>query len=153
MPTPAKPTALLELEGTYREDRHGGRADQMVASDAAPEPPEWLNDEAREEWWRVVNGYAVSGIITPLDRGMLATYCSMWSRFAAAEQAVPYVGQNASFINAMILVASKLGLTPVSRASMKVPNAKPKQESADPWSEFAIAPSEKRGFKAPTEKI
>src|SRR4051794_37394957 len=75
---PPKPTALLELQGTARKDRHASRErEPKPAKGGFPAAPEWLQPEGKAEWERVQLAYAESGIVTPLDRGMLATYCQM----------------------------------------------------------------------------
>ena len=85
MARPPKPTALLHLQGTYREDRHGRRSREPQARGRL-DAPDWLAPEARAEWDRVVEAYAEAGVVTPLDRAMLATFCELWARFVEADR-------------------------------------------------------------------
>jgi phage terminase small subunit len=128
---PPKPTALLELQGTFQKCRHGTRASEPKPSKGFPDAPEWLAPEGKAEWDRVNLAYAESGIVTQLDRGMLATYCQMWARFVASETAEPYTPLPASFISTMATIANKLGLDPSGRTKLRVPD-EPKSE-ASPW--------------------
>ena len=50
--TATKPTTLKIAEGTYRPDR--GVENEPTPSPEKPIPPEWLNDEAREVFERLV---------------------------------------------------------------------------------------------------
>lgn len=55
---------------------------------AAPNPPTWLDREAAAEWRRVVPELHRLGLLSKVDRAVLATYCSAWSKFVAAERMV-----------------------------------------------------------------
>jgi phage terminase small subunit len=140
---PPKPTALLELQGTARKDRHGKRAEPKPKK-GFPPAPEWLQPEAKTEWERVCEGYDEQGIITKLDRGMLATYCQMWARYVASEKAEPYVMLPASFISTMASVANKLGLDPSGRVKLRVPD-EPKP-AENPWDALR-GPAEIKGTR------
>ena len=50
----------------------------------APEPPDFLDDEGRQEWERVIADLEPLGLLKNSDRGVLTAYCEAWSRFAAA---------------------------------------------------------------------
>src|SRR4051794_28623099 len=128
---PPKPTALLELQGTARKHRHAKRAGEPKVPKGFPVAPEWLQPEAKAEWARVCHGYAEAGIVTPLDRGMLTTYCQMWARYVASETAEPYVMLPASFISTMASVANKLGLNSSGRVKLRMPDEQKPAES--PW--------------------
>jgi len=44
-----------------------------------PTCPDWLVDEAKREWNRVVGELAACGLITGVDRAALAAYCECWA--------------------------------------------------------------------------
>jgi P27 family predicted phage terminase small subunit len=52
----------------------------------APEPPDFLSDEAKAEWARVVPQLRVLGLLTALDTPLLAGYCQAYGRWIAAER-------------------------------------------------------------------
>jgi len=88
---PAKrPAKLLLLGGTSEGRDSGGRIVQPPPpfKRLAPNPPSWLDREARAEWRRVVPGLERLDIVKPEDRATLAVYCQTWSRFAAATRQV-----------------------------------------------------------------
>lgn len=46
-----------------------------------PNPPTWLDREARAEWKRIVPELERLGILAKVDRAVLAMYCDAWSRW------------------------------------------------------------------------
>lgn len=79
-----KPTALKQLEGTYRPDRANGSEifpDLPVDLDA----PEYLTDAARTKWDEVAPVLARNGLLTECDLDTLAVYCQTWVRWLEAE--------------------------------------------------------------------
>jgi phage terminase small subunit len=140
---PPKPTALLRLHGTARPGRIRARGREPKVTAGLPDAPDWLLPEARAEWDRVIRGFAATGVLTPLDRGMLATYCTMWARFVEAERADPYVAPSASFISTMSSIATKLGLDPAARVRLGTRLAPDEDENEsegdpdDPWVKLA----------------
>ena len=125
MARPPKPTALLRLQNTYREDRHGIRSREPRAKGSL-HAPDWLAPEARAEWDRVLEAYAEAGVVTPLDRAMLATFCQLWARFVEAERSEPYEPVPVSHIVSMANIANRLGLDPSGRVRL------PAQETPAP---------------------
>ena len=136
MPRPAKALAEHHLQGTYREDRHGTRGDNAVAAGPLPEPPNWMQPEALEEYRRVQQAFGNTGMRTCLDAAMLIAYCQLWARLVEAEKAIPYVAPPAAYFSAFATIAGRLGLDPQSRARLRVPDRKAEPE-ADPWAQFA----------------
>jgi P27 family predicted phage terminase small subunit len=51
---------------------------------AAPEPPVWLADEARELWTRVAPSLDRLELLKCEDREVFAAYCTAWARFVTA---------------------------------------------------------------------
>lgn len=131
---PPKPTKLLKLQGTARKCRIASRAGEPIPVAGPIAAPDWLLPEAADEWRRVQVAYGDLGILTPLDRGMLATYCQMWARFVEAESAPDYVPLPASLISTMATVANKLGLDPSGRVRLRVPDDKP--DAGNPWDDL-----------------
>jgi P27 family predicted phage terminase small subunit len=52
----------------------------------APEPPDFLSDEARAEWARIVPQLRCLGLLTALDVTVAAAYCQSFGRWVAAER-------------------------------------------------------------------
>ena len=84
MPGPsARPAALRLLNGRTADTDSGGRKVDAPINFArsAPEAPDWLPDEARAEWDRIVPELTRMRLIKPIDRATLTAYCLSWSRF------------------------------------------------------------------------
>lgn len=53
---------------------------------AVPKCPEQLSDEAKAEWRRITKHLLKLGLISHIDRAVLAAYCSAWGEFVWAEK-------------------------------------------------------------------
>jgi P27 family predicted phage terminase small subunit len=100
-----------------------------------PTCPRWLDEEAKKEWRRVCPELARAGTLALVDRGILAGYCSAYSRWRKAEEAIsngdltelarhgtrarPEVAIARDALTQMRAMAAELGLTPKSRGSVK----------------------------------
>jgi P27 family predicted phage terminase small subunit len=98
-----------------------------------PEPPEWLHEYAREEWWRTAPQLHVLGLLSSVDIACLSACCSsygMWrqaSEELAREQGLlvmtqagdqrrsPLIKIIADAASDMVRYAGEFGLTPVVR--------------------------------------
>jgi phage terminase small subunit len=85
MPAPL-PAKVLLLHGRGNgKDSSGYQVPTPPAFErVAPEPPDFLDDEGRAEWDRVIADLEPLGLLKNSDRGTLVAYCEAWSRFVAA---------------------------------------------------------------------
>jgi P27 family predicted phage terminase small subunit len=60
----------------------------LKARPGVPNPPTWLDREARAEWTRVVPELERMGILATIDRAILASYCDCWARWVEARKAL-----------------------------------------------------------------
>ena len=130
-----KPKRLQLLQG-----RPGKRppANEPKPPPIAPECPDWLADEAKEEWRRVAPKLERLGLLTEIDRTALAAYCQEYARWVEAEAVLAEVGMvietEKGYLyqrpelgiarKALQLIKSwcaEFGLTPSSRARMNLP--------------------------------
>jgi P27 family predicted phage terminase small subunit len=51
-----------------------------------PEAPDWLPEEARAEWQRVVPELQRLQLLKPIDRAALTAYCLTWDRLVTAQR-------------------------------------------------------------------
>jgi P27 family predicted phage terminase small subunit len=145
-----KPTALHRANGNPSKLNLAKiEATEPKPDPTMPECPPHLNKGARAEWNRVCPELHRLGLLTSVDMAALAAYCANYERWQAAEsilkdKGLVTVSGNGSEVkrpevsianDAMKLVlkfASEFGLTPSSRARVKV---EPKQQ-ADPFAAF-----------------
>jgi P27 family predicted phage terminase small subunit len=136
-----KPSAVKRLMGTFRADRARGEA--HVAT-SVPSCPKWMSAAAKAEWRRLVPLLRDAGLLTRLDRGVLASYCTAWARLEEAER---HIAEDGAVIrtpngyeqkSAWAGIASEsaklverfgahLGLSPASRA--RVPAQEPSRDA------------------------
>ena len=147
------PTAKLKASGGFRNDRHGDRADEPQVKSERPSCPRHLSKEARKEWGRICKLLIAAGIITKLDRTILAVYCEAYAKWVDAKKHIadegtfiylepkdadeddgdgqkgypiqnPYVSIYNKAIEQMSKIGASLGLDPTSRTKIKVDKPK-----------------------------
>jgi P27 family predicted phage terminase small subunit len=67
---------------------------EPAVPDKPPEPPNFLSDEAKNEWWRVAPELHALSLLTVLDVMPLAAYCQACADWIAAEQANAVMAAN-----------------------------------------------------------
>lgn len=89
-----RPARLKLIEGRGNGRDSGGRPVKLppAFTRLPPDPPEWLSDDARAEWDRVVPELQRLEVLKPVDRAALAAYCEAWARFRAATEIVKREG-------------------------------------------------------------
>lgn len=139
----ALPAKIHQLHGTYREDRHGKG---IQLDSILPEPPERLTEVARLEWRRVAKELHDAGILTSLDLTALEMYCTVFAQWVEAHEEMRkrpggmvsstpngYKQQSAWFqvanvcLKQMQGLLSEFGMTPATRARLKLIEEQPKQ--------------------------
>ncbi|MCH7685380.1 MAG: phage terminase small subunit P27 family [Planctomycetes bacterium] len=128
--------ALHQMHGTYRHDRHD-KAGQPP-SGKMPACPDWLSDDARKEWERVLPELEQMGIVGATDYAVLTGYCESWSQYKSAVEMLAKTGplhkpRNDGEVRrspivfilkdsreAMLKFARELGLSPSSRMTVSV---------------------------------
>ena len=115
-----------------------------------PTCPIWLSPLAKKEWKRITPELARLGLLTKLDRNVLAGYCvsfALWQQtqeLLSKQGTVYLTGKGQLQPRPEIMVAktagemmqsfaAELGLTPTSRARMNLPKA---NEEIDPMEEL-----------------
>lgn len=85
-----RPVSLKLLEGRGNGRDSGGRKVAAVPlfKRLPPEAPDWLPDEARAEWDRVVPELARLELTKPVDRAALTAYVLTWQRLADASRLI-----------------------------------------------------------------
>lgn len=128
-----KPTAVKRLEGN--PGKRPLNRFEPVPESIAPECPDWLTQEAKEEWHRLVDKMVNLGTLTEMDMAAFAGYCQSYARWKEAEefiekhgtivktpsgywQQVPQVSIAQTNLKIMLKFCSEFGLTPSSRSRM-----------------------------------
>lgn len=85
-----QPAALKLVNGRGPGRDSGGRQVPKTPGfkRLPPEAPEWLPDEARAEWARVVPELARLDLVKPIDRASLTAYCLTWDRLVTAQKEI-----------------------------------------------------------------
>lgn len=81
---PRKPDELKILEGDRNKKRINRNRPKPKLN--IPSCPQHLSAVARVEWYRVVKELDALGMMTNLDRAVLASYCEAYGRWVEAER-------------------------------------------------------------------
>jgi|SRR5579872_39044 len=132
-----KPTTIRILEGN--PGKRPLNAQEPMPAEGIPECPEFLDDEAKAEWFRTATVLHDARLLTLADRSALAAYCTAYSRWIHAEQQVrkygaivkspdkgfplksPYLTIAEQSLETMRKFMIEFGLTPSSRSRLRVP--------------------------------
>jgi P27 family predicted phage terminase small subunit len=142
-----KPTVIRILEGN--PGKRAFNDHEPVPPPGMPNCPEYLDDEARAEWFRTAKVLHDMQLLSMADRTALAAYCVAYSRWIHAEQQVkkygsivkspekgfpmksPYLCIADQAMEAMRKFMVEFGLTPSSRSRIKVPGDLEAQDEFD----------------------
>lgn len=83
-----RPAVLKLVEGRAPGRDSGGRPvkESPTFKRLPPDAPEWMPEEAKAEWQRVVTELSRLEILKPIDRAALAAYCLTWDRLVSAQR-------------------------------------------------------------------
>ena len=101
-----KPTALRLLNGMAGRSRPLNK-DEPKVDPGAPEPPEHLSPEAREEWEYMCQRLVDAGIMTLIDRAVLAAYCQSYGRWQVAERLIRDIAERGGQWNGLLMKSAK----------------------------------------------
>ena len=91
----AIPAALHLIGGNpskKTESELAGAGRGVVAPPGAPECPDFLSQDAKEEWNRIVGDLIVMGVMSRIDRAELSVYCVAWGDWKRARQKIAELG-------------------------------------------------------------
>jgi len=132
-----KPSVIKQLEGNPGKRPLNER--EPVPPEGIPDCPDFLNDEARAEWFRIADVLLEMRLLSQADRAALAAYCTAYARWVEAEDQVrkfgtivkspdkgfpmksPYLTIADQSLETMRKFLIEFGLTPASRSRIKVP--------------------------------
>jgi len=145
------PTALRVLRGNPGKRPLPPNEPTPDAARVDLPAPDWLPDEGRAEWTRIVPLLAKNGLLTELDTVALAAYCAAFAEWREASAMIkkfgmvikapsgypipsPYGPIASKAFARMRLLLVEFGLTPSSRT--RVARATPKLEPTNPLERF-----------------
>lgn len=115
-PKPA-PTALKNLAGNPGKRAVNTR--EPLPTRETPTCPDWMPDDGRAQWNKVVPELDSLGMLTKLDAAVLEGYCAIYSEFVGIVKAGGEI--KSTLMGQLRYYAGELGLSPTSRARLQVP--------------------------------
>ena len=139
------PTALKLLRGETRPSRIGSGEPQPRS--AGPEPPGWLDDDARAVWDRTVVELEAMGLAYASDTDALVVYCNAVVTHARAQRLLDRSGVLVRGTGGQLVrnpattvishtaqivarFAREFGLTPAARVSLQATPGEPEDSRA-----------------------
>ncbi|MDQ0114371.1 phage terminase small subunit P27 family [Paenibacillus harenae] len=92
MTRPTKPTVIKQMAGTLRKDRVKNEP-RPPAFIEMPAAPEYFDEHAIEEWYRLGPVLKTLGLLTVADRSLFIAYCLSYSRLASAAESLQAAGE------------------------------------------------------------
>jgi P27 family predicted phage terminase small subunit len=152
-----KPTHLKLVKGTGRKATIN--RNEAVPPPGRPDVPDHLDDIAKVEWGRVCDDLYNSGLLSKVDRMILAAYCQAYARWVLAERTLKEMAKRDELTSGLMIktisgnaiqnpivgVANKamadaaryatdLGMTPSSRSRVTArPPGPGKEDPADKY--------------------
>ena len=134
-----KPTALKLLEGN--PGKRELNQFEPKPTDGLPICPDWLMEDAKEEWYRLAAVMNKMGILSEVDQSAFAVYCQTWARWKEAQEHIdregstfetdsgqikrnPWVAIANEWQAKLLSVCGEFGLTPSSRSRIVAANSK-----------------------------
>ena len=147
---PRKPTNLKVLKGTQRKSRINPNEPEPELK--IPSAPDFLNDEALKEWYRVTKVLSALGLLTEIDGTMLALYAQSYARMVKYEAIVAKNGELYKTKNGSVQLSpamwiinrchaqihkylTEFGMSPAARS--KVSGQKSESKNENPFSKIA----------------
>ncbi len=153
MPGPNGPRRLSNAEKRKRGETRPSRTNigEPQYEQARPDPPDWLDASALEEWARKVEQLHSAGVLTVVDDCALALYCLCWAKVRELIPIVAKEGHSVTAANGGVVrnpnsvalsqaetalnrAMVELGLTPSARTRVK---ALPKPD-VNPWADVDV---------------
>ena len=130
-----KPTVLRVIEGNPGKQAINKREPQPRP--VAPTCPQWMATEAKAEWKRIAPELERIGLLTMVDKAVLAGYCQSWAEWRSSVEYLrssgatittpsgyiqqrPEVAMGQKARKDMLVFGAQLGLSPSSRGRMSV---------------------------------
>jgi len=151
----AQPINLLALKGrkhlTKSEIETRREAEKKIKPRANKiRPPDWLSDEAKQEFKRIIKEMKDLDVLTNVDTDAVAIYCDAYVSYIECTRIIEKEGMMVTHVNQagesnevphplmtkkrqladqMKSMATELGLTPSSRSKISMPKEKPKEKT------------------------
>lgn len=145
MPTPRKPTVMLQLAGALDAKRARERAAEPKPKAGIGDAPKWLDRYSKAVWQELQEEIA-AGVLTRQDRQIFAVLCCLLAQFRDAPFGMP-----TSRIAQMNSLLGQFGMSPSTRSKVTAaPAVNPENrfaihrvghpEAVNPFAQFAKWP-------------
>lgn len=147
--TKSKPTKLKKLEGII--DKRRINLNEPKIDTPIPECPDWLLDDAKEEWKRISVTLEKLGMLTFIDKAAFTGYCQAYAKWKKAEEfikkfgftyKIPKKDKEGKIVSIFIAAFPEVA---IARASL--------EQVRQFCSEFGLTPSSRGRISLPSESL
>ena len=82
-------------------------------------PPDWLNEEAKKEWKKIIKDISDFDLFTSADENLICTYCITMAQYKRSVLNC-IIDDSMKLSKILITLSDKLGLSPNGRARLAV---------------------------------
>jgi P27 family predicted phage terminase small subunit len=86
------PSKIIDIRGGSKLTHRPSRTGEPEPPAVIPKCPSFLDKEAKKEWRRMAKELYDLGMITRIDRAVLAKYCESYSQWAQASRKIQAMG-------------------------------------------------------------
>lgn len=138
---PPKPTALKILEGD-RSKTGIAKKKEVKPPKGGVFCPDWICDEAKNEWTRLAPSLEKMGLLTMMDVQAFAAYCQAYAKWKEAEQKIEEEGATFETQTGYISPSPWVSIARAERKAMKEQGAL-----------FGLTPSDRSRIIAGNENV
>lgn len=120
MTRPRKPTALKELQGSFKPHPERRNKNEPVSSEEIGIALTTLSADEKKIWDEI-KGIACDGVLTAADRIALELLCKL-----IHEMRYSFEDMNAAKLSRLTFLLSQFGMTPADRSKINIPQKKEK---------------------------
>jgi P27 family predicted phage terminase small subunit len=106
------PTHLKLLRGNPGQRSLNPHEPMPTLPERPPEPPEWLDGYALEEWRRIIIEAFRLKLVTSMDIQPLVAYCKAYARWRTAEETIAAMAERDTMMHGLIVKTQSGGATP-----------------------------------------
>ena len=125
-------TKKLENRGSTRVSSRKDEPEPGAFDDTCPD---WLDDIAKQKWYKIVPQLKNLGVLGDVDSSLVAQYCHWWSKFIWGVTECPNdIHIQAKATDYLIKLGGRMGMSPSDRVGLQTTTSKKKDKDDKKYS-------------------
>lgn len=131
MSRPRTPAEILEARGSYIKHPERRRPPCPKSTMSIGHAPSYFTSDEKQIWKEVVKN-SIPDILTSSDRIMLELFCMIMAKIRNRDIV------KSSELSILVNISSQMGMSPISRTKLSIPDNKHGIDSNNPYAKFSI---------------